>query len=175
MSPRPRVPVRKQVLDLIRKYPGLHVRGVEAQLGLSGPLALYHLRKLDERGYVESRESGGYLRYYPTAKAAPVGLTEADKKILGYLREEAPLGILLTMLDEGPLPNKDLADRLGLAASTLSYHLAKLGKDGVVHQLADRRYAIRHPGRVEAILLTYNPTPDLLRRFADLWGGLYGS
>lgn len=165
---------RRRIYDLIRRYPGLHIRGVEAQLGFSGPLALYHLRRLEAAGYVESREAGGYVRFYPTAKRTLVRLTDADKKLLGYVREQVPLGIILHLLDEGPSSHKDLVPKLGVAPSTLSYHLGKLTADAVVRHREDRRYELANADRVEALFLAYNPTPDLLGRFADLWGSLYG-
>lgn len=167
--------VRKRVYDAVRRYPGIHVRGIERNLGISAALSQYHLRKLEEAEYVECSDQGGYMRYYPTSKGKSAEVTEADQPIVGVLREEVPLHIVLLLLDHGPMTHTQLVDQVGVAKSTVSYHLAKL---------AELRIIEREPGtaalrlverdRIYRLLLAYHPTPDLRDVFADLWEDLYG-
>ncbi len=167
--------IRHRVHQSIRKYAGIHVRGIERQLGVSAPLVQYHLKKLVEAGYVEAKEQSGYTRYYPTAKSQAVTVTDADLPILGTLREAVPLHIALILLDHGPQTNGQLAQRLGLAKSTTSYHLAKLAQVGIVVRAGDSTaIELADAEGVHRILLAHEPTPDLLDAFADLWSDLYG-
>lgn len=167
---------RKRVYDAVRRYPGIHIRGVERALGLSSPLVQYHLRKLEEEGYVEAHEQGGYRRFYPTSKGKSAALVREDLPLVGLLREEVPLHIVLLLLDRGPLTHTQLVQELNIAKSTVSYHLAKLAAANVLtREPGTPKLRLVERDQVYRLLLTYQPTPDLLDAFADLWGGLYGA
>ena len=168
--------IRVKVHEAILRYPGIHVRGLERHVRASAPLVQYHLKRLVEEGFVEPHEQGGYTRYYPTAKAKQLRVTERDLPLVGLLREEVPLHVVLLLLDHGPQTHGELVDRLGMAKSTVSYHLAKLAEAGVVdREPGTQRLVLKDRERMHALLLAYQPTPDLLDAFADLWGDLYGS
>lgn len=174
MAEKPKPDTRKRVYDAVRRYPGIHVRGIERALATSATLAQYHLRKLEDEGYVEAKEQGGYTRYYPTSKGKAAKVTERDQPIVGLLREEVPLHVVLLLLDAGPLTHAQLVERLGIAKSTVSYHLAKLAELGVVERGAGPELRLAERDRIYRLLLAYDPTPDLRDAFADLWEGLYG-
>lgn len=167
--------VRLQVHEAVRRYPGIHVRGLERALGVSAPLVQYHLRRLEEDGFLDSHEQGGYVRYYPTGKEERIRVTDADLPLVGLLREEVPLHVVLILLDHGPQTHAQLVERLGMAKSTVSYHLAKLAEADIVErEPGTPRLRVRDRDRFLALLLAYKPTPDLLDTFARLWGDLYG-
>lgn len=166
---------RKRVYDAVRRYPGIHLRGLERNLSLSAALVQYHVRKLEEEGFMEAREQGGYVRYYPTSKGKSAAVTQADQPVVGILREEVPLHIALILLDEGPLAHATLVGRAGVAKSTLSYHLAKMAELGLVErEPGTPRLRLRERDRIYRLLLAYHPTPDLRDHFARLWEDLYG-
>ena len=168
--------VRKRIYDAVRRYPGIHVRGIERNVGTSAALAQYHLKRLEEAGFVESQEQGGYTRYYPTSKGKSARVTEKDQPIVGVLREEVPLHIVLLLLDHGPMTHTELVGRLGVAKSTASYQLAKLAELGVVdREPGSPRIRLVERDRIYRLLLAYAPTPDLRDAFADLWEDLYGA
>lgn len=171
----PRPDIRTLVYDMIRTYPGIHLREVERQVGISATLAHYHLKSLAEEGYVDVHEQGGYTRYYPTSKGKAASVLPADLPILGLLREETPLHIVLILLDEGPCPHGEIHERIEGAKSTLSYHLHKLAEAGIVErEPGSHRIRLRERERIYRIMLAYRPTPGLRDSFADLWEGLYG-
>lgn len=164
--------VRKQVYEAVRRYPGIHVRGIERNLGVSAPLVQYHLKHLVDEGFVEAHDQGGYSRYYPRRE---VRVRDEDVPLLGLLREEVPLHVTLLLLDHGALTHGALVERMGLAKSTVSYHLAKLAEAGIVErEPGSARIRLAEGHRIRELLLAYNPTPDLLDTFADLWSDLYG-
>jgi predicted transcriptional regulator len=167
--------VRRQVYDAVRRYPGIHVRGLERNVGVSAALVSYHLKKLVEEAYVEAHDQGGYARYYPTAKGESASVTEADLPLVGLLREEVPLHVALLLLDHGPLTHGELVEKLGVAKSTASYHLAKLADLGIVERVpGSTKLRLAERDRIYRLLLAYTPTPDLLETFAGLWEDLYG-
>jgi DNA-binding transcriptional ArsR family regulator len=150
---------------------------VERHVGASAQLVQYHVKKLEEEGLVEAHEQGGYTRYYPTAPGRHKRrVPKEDLPVVGLLREEVPLHIVLVLLDEGPRTHGELVERLGVAKSTASYHLAKLAEAGIVGRVAgSARIGVVAPAHVRRLLKAYAPTPDLLDAFADLWEDLYGS
>lgn len=167
--------VRKRVYDAIRRYPGIHVRGLERNVGVSAALVSYHLRKLVEEAFVEAHDQGGYARYYPTSKGKSARVTGEDLPLVGLLREGVPLHVALLLLDHGPLTHGELVEKLGVAKSTVSYHLAKLAEVGMVERVpGGPKLRLAERDRIYRLLLAYTPTPDLLESFAGLWEDLYG-
>lgn len=168
--------IRRSVYDAVRRYPGIHVRGLERALAVSAQLANYHLKRLVEEGFVEGHEQGGYTRYYPTSKGKGAKVTAKDLPVVGLLREEAPLHIVLLLLDHGPQTHAELVERAGGAKSTMSYHLHKLAEMGVVERVpTSPKLRLAERDRIYRLLLTYTPTPDLRDAFADLFDDLYGA
>ncbi len=167
--------VRLQVHEAVRRYPGIHLREIERQTGVSAPLAQYHLRKLVEEGFVDVHEQGGYARHYPTDKGKSASVTPRDLPLVGLLREEVPLHVVLLLLDRGPMTHTELVAELGVAKSTVSYHLAKLAEADVIERAgAEGKLRLKDRERVYRLLLAYRPTPTLVDAFADLWEDLYG-
>lgn len=167
--------VRRLVYEAVQRYPGIHLRALERNLGVSAPLVQYHVRQLAHEGFVEAREQGGYTRFYPGEKAKAARVTEADLPLVGLLREEVPLHVALVLLDHGPQTHGQLVEHVGVAKSTLSYHLAKMAEAGVIVRVpGSPAVRLAERDRIYALLLTYRPTPDLLDAFARLWGDLYG-
>lgn len=167
--------VRQRVYEAVRRYPGIHLREIERQTGVSAPLAQYHLRKLAEDAFVEHHEQGGYARYYPTAKGKSARVTKEDLPLVGLLREEVPLHVVLLLLDRGPMTHTELVGELRIAKSTVSYHLTKLAEAGVVVRASNTaKLGLADRERVYRLLLAYRPTQGLIDAFADLWGDLYG-
>jgi predicted transcriptional regulator len=165
---------RLSIFDAIRRYPGIHVRGLARNLRMEVALVQYHLRALGEDGLVESHEQGGYTRYYPTKKAKEGVVDPMDMPLLGLLREEAPLHVVLTLLDQGPLTHKELAEETGMGKSTLSYHLTKLAQAGLIERTpGTTRIQLAQRARIQRILAAYKPTPDVMSAFEELWRDLY--
>lgn len=175
MSGEAKPNIRSAVHAAVRRYPGIHVRGLERHVGASAPLVQYHLKHLLAEGFVEAHEQHGYTRYYPTAKSKSAKVTKRDLALVGLLREEVPLHVVLLLLDEGPLTHGDLVARLDVAKSTASYHLAKLAEAGMVErEPRSTRLRLAQRERIYALLLAYDPTPDLIDAFHKLWDDLYG-
>ncbi|HVM45631.1 MAG TPA: ArsR family transcriptional regulator [Candidatus Thermoplasmatota archaeon] len=166
--------MRQRVYDAVRRYPGIHLREIERQTGVSAPLAQYHLRKLADDGYVEVHEQGGYARHFPTDKGKSASVTPRDLPLVGLLREEVPLHAVLLLLDRGPLTHAELVAELGVAKSTASYHLAKLAEADVVERAGEGKLRLKDRERIYRLLLAYRPTPTLVDSFAELWEDLYG-
>lgn len=164
--------MRRRLAGLVAQYPGLHVREAARQLGTSMALVEYHLALLSEAGLVDVQRDDRYARIYPVSGPRP---TQAERDLLAPLRERLPLRITLYLLDRGePLKHGEMAQALGLGKSKLSFHLRKLEAAGIVAKRPDGAFEAVQPRRLQRLLWTYQPTPDLREEFADVWLSLYG-
>lgn len=163
--------IRRRLYALVKAYPGIHVREAARQLDTSMALVEYHLALLKEHGLVTVQKDDRYARLYPTDVPAP-GAGERER--VGLLRQRLPLRITLTLLDNGPVKHKDLAEALGLGKSTLSFHLRKLEAADLIRRDPEGRFAVHEPAKVLRLLVAYPPTEDLRQAFADVWLSLYG-
>ena len=152
---------------LVSQQPGLHLRELQRQIGLSFSSTRYHVDRLAKDGEIDRIENNGYSRIYPA------GIDQKDRTLLSLVRKETDRRILSSFLKENSLSQQRLTDLTRLAKSTVSEHLATLLKLAVVRTRAggERRiFELTDPAKIEMMLNCY---PLLLskatRRFIDLW------
>jgi ArsR family transcriptional regulator len=65
-------------------------------------------------------------------------------KALGALAQESRLEVFRLLVQEGTagLPAGQISERLGVPATTLSFHLSQLGHSGLIHSRRDGRSII---------------------------------
>ena len=165
------IATRRAILSLVERYPGLHVRELARQASTSEALALYHLDQLVEAELVEAIEDGNYRRFYPRKGGAPL---EEDRELMAWLRRRVPLQIALLLLERGSASHQQLTEALGLAKSTVSYHLAALEKSGFLQRDAHDLFTLQNPRKVARLLTRWEPPQDSVSRFGALWDRFYG-
>ena len=172
MAERSEPSVADRLLAVVEAYPGLHVRELARQLGTSVALVEYHLEALAAQGRVELRADLRYRRAYLRGAGA---VPASDRAALDLLRRRLPLRIVLELLNaEAPLRHTELAERLGMGKSKLSFHLGALEEARLVERDAAGALRVREAARMRRLLERWKPTPDLLSDFEDAWGDLYG-
>lgn len=152
---------------LVSLQPGLHLRELQRQIGLSFSSTRYHVDRLAKDGEIDRVEDNGYSRIYPA------GIDQRDKILLSLVRKETDRRILSSFLKENSMSQQRLTDLTKLAKSTVSEHLATLLKLGVLRTKAGRErriFELTDPAKINTMLNSY---PHLLskatRRFIDLW------
>lgn len=170
---------RRRVYDLVQEHPGLHQRELARRLELRPSHAEYHLRQLEKAGLLRSEQRGGYRRYFVAvepAKPIPEGaVSREDRAWVGLLREVRPLEIAAHLLQEEPREMGPLAEELGIASSTLSYHVDKLEETGILERYRDgnqRLVRLVDRERLIRVLLQHEPPDDLVSGFQALWDDL---
>lgn len=161
--------LRRRLVRLIETYPGLHLRELARQADISEALAGYHMDVLAADEVVTAQTDGIYKRFYPAKGPSP---TETEKDLIKMLRQRVPLQIVLNLLATKRIAHGELTQRLGLAKSTVSYHLGKLREAGIVGEEPGSLF-LAEPKRIERLLLRWEPPRDLTDSFADLWEGFY--
>lgn len=169
---------RREIHDLVRRVPGLHMREIQRQLDLSIALTEYHLNQLEEAGLLVSIQEEGYRRYYPTTGADGGqlrALNSDERRMIGLFRQTIPLRVTLFLLTRDVATQSEIADGLGVSRSRLSFHLNKLLRQGVVRRLSRREgrgYSLVDRNRTLRLMIAYRPSPDLLDECAELWDSL---
>ncbi|MGC9307567.1 MAG: winged helix-turn-helix transcriptional regulator [Thermoplasmatota archaeon] len=164
---------RRTIYDLIVRYPGLHEREIARRLDISLSTLDYHLHYMEKRGLVVARKDGRYTRYFAAKK---VGMQ--DKKIISLMRQETPRQIVLFLLEHPGAIHKDICSAVGKSPSTVSFHLKKLAKAGIIEGVSLGRktaYEVIDEEAVANALITYQDTfvDTAVDSFIDTWTALH--
>ena len=142
---------RRQIVEHVRGDPGVHFNALVRGLDMAPGQVQYHLKRLlDERLVAE--DCYGRTHYYPPSFDA------WERRALALLRRETSADIVATLLESGETPATEIAERVGIARSTLSWHGERLADAGLVEERRDAR------GRVVLDLAYSERTARLLRR-----------
>lgn len=160
---------RRELFELISRFPGLHLREIIRRVGMSPSNASYHIQYLVKRDIIVEVADGKLKRYYLKGK-----IDHTEKMILSVLRNEISRGIVLFLLLNPNMLYHDIMDNFDLEPSRLSYYLKKLVDSGIVSQIKEgrsHRYSIVDPELVAKVLITYRPSflDALVDSFVDSW------
>lgn len=132
--------VRRQVREHVRANPGVHFNKLARNLDIATGQAQYHLRRLIRRDEVVADRIKGRTHYFDPEYDA------WERRVLALYRRETAREIITLLLDEGQLSAGEIAERVDLARSTVSWHVDTFVDAGIV----DRSYGER--GQVEIAL-----------------------
>jgi predicted transcriptional regulator len=126
--------------------------------GLPLGQVLYHLDRLERMGLVVSTRDYGFRRYFVARN-----IDRREKKFLGALRHEVPRHIVIELLDRPGQTHKEMQALLGIAGSTLSFHLSRLAESGVVVREREGNATVYHlsdPALLKHELVDYRESFD---------------
>lgn len=160
---------RERIRQHVRTNPGVHFNALKRDLDIATGQAQYHLRRLCRGEEVDSETLQGRTHYF-----------EADvydaweRRALSLYRRETAREIATTLLEAGKLPAASLAERLGLARSTVSWHASALSEAGLIEKTYGDNGRVllcpRRPEETRRLLAEASPSlPDrLVDRFERL-------
>ncbi|WP_372912535.1 winged helix-turn-helix transcriptional regulator [Salinigranum sp.] len=143
-------PTRVRIRTYVFEHPGVHFSGLVRRLDLAPGQIQYHLRRLVDADAVVRESYYGRTHYYPS---------DADpwsRGVLALLRRETARDVVFDLLEHGPSRPADVAARVGIARSTLEWHLDHLVEQAVVRKRRD------DADRVTLVLERPERTVDLL-------------
>ena len=128
-----------EIRGLIRGYiianPGDHYSSIKRNLDLNNGTLAYHLRVLEQNGFVKSMFDGIYKRYYP----ANINISKLKKNV--SKQEE-----IFNMILEHPGVTMEQIGRLiGVSRQVVNYHVKNLIRAGVVDYKRDNKSARFYP------------------------------
>nr|WP_292375213.1 winged helix-turn-helix domain-containing protein [Methanosarcina sp. UBA411] len=125
---------------------------------------------MEKKKLIVASNDDDYLRYFVIDK----NLNEKERKILSLLRRSSCRHILIQLLNNPDLNNKDLSLAVGLSPSTISWNLNKLVEAGVIERKKTGRisnFTIIDPTAVVELLICYKESflDTLVDSFIETW------
>ncbi|UCE38007.1 MAG: winged helix-turn-helix transcriptional regulator [Thermoplasmata archaeon] len=108
---------RGKIHGYILANPGDHYNSIKKALDISNGSFAYHLHVLEREGVIKSKRDGIYRRFYPSEMRLPSNanhLKEIQKLIIERIKESPGMS------------QTDIASSLGVASSTIHYHIQDL-------------------------------------------------
>ncbi|UCG69436.1 MAG: winged helix-turn-helix transcriptional regulator [Thermoplasmata archaeon] len=108
---------RGKIHGYILANPGDNYNSIRKALDISNGSFAYHLHVLEREGVIKSKRDGVYKRFYPQEMKVPANnshLKEIQKLIIKKVKETPGMS------------QKDIANFLGVASSTIHYHVQGL-------------------------------------------------
>ncbi len=160
---------RRRIYEEIVLNPGLHFRELQRRLDMPVGMLEYHLNVLLKDELIVSREDGRYIRFF-----ANTYMSHQERKIMGFLRNEIVRKIIIFLLENGRVKQRDIANFVGISPSTLSYHLNKLVKGGILLREIEGReryYSLKDPKIMARTIIKYRKSflDSLVDNFVKLW------
>jgi DNA-binding transcriptional ArsR family regulator len=117
---------RGEIMAFILTNPGVYLREISEDLGISLGAVQYHIWTLTRAGQLEEFRSRRYRRFFGASR-----YPEAERIVLSLLRQGTD-GRILTALSAGPHSHAELAESVGLTSQALTWHMKRLRSMGVV-------------------------------------------
>lgn len=172
---------RRELYEMIRNHPGLHLREISRQAGLLPSLVEYHLRYLIKNEFIYSVKEEGYKRFYASKKMG-IGpdnseMSSRQKKILHLLRQKIPFMIILKLLAQPTIKHKEIINGMDISGSTLSYYLKKMVKADILIQTSTgqhKGYSLKDKNEIIRIfIIGHFQPPTLVDGFLSTWEDFY--
>ena len=162
---------RKQIFDAVCSQPGLGVHAIARTAAVSYSTATYHLERLVDAGMLVMTPDGNKLCYYKNGGA----FTENERRILPLVKNEEAAKLLEAIMERPGTYRAELAEKLGVTATTINWHLKRLREAGLIEETRMGRnaylYARTEPLRVSCAALALKVSPqdaisERLRRYS---------
>ncbi len=150
---------RSRVRSHVSETPGVHFNQLKRDLDLATGQVQYHLRRLVDDGDLALERVCGRTHYFDPEFDA------WERRTLAFLRRETAREIILRLHAEGSVQPATLTDELGLARSTVSWHVSNLTEADVLVKSDGRPITLHlaHPERTVELLAEISPSlPDRL-------------
>lgn len=160
---------RRRIYERILEAPGMHLRQLQRDLSMPLGTLEYHLHQMVGAELLVTRQEGRLKAFFPSG-----GMDRRDRDVLYILRQETPRRIAMEIVNEPGVTFQQLAQRLTISPSTLSFHLKKFRKEGIMEERREglhKSFFCTDPERVRRLIVTYRHTfvDDIVDRFADAW------
>ncbi|WP_292365380.1 MULTISPECIES: winged helix-turn-helix transcriptional regulator [unclassified Methanoculleus] len=132
---------RTAIYNHISAHPGIRLGTLAQDLGINRGTLRYHLGKLQEFGMIATAAVEGRTGYFENRQKYSL----LEEKVLIHHRNPNTREILVILLESPGASRRGLAERLGITASSVSWHIRRLKGDGIVLQEkagGDVRYSL---------------------------------
>lgn len=162
---------RERIRAAIAADPGVHFRGLVRSLDVAPGQVQHHVRRLGSAGQVVSEGHRGRTHYYPPT------FDPWERRAIAALRRETARDVVAVLLERGESDPATVADAVGVARSTLEWHLdALIDVDLVEKERVDGNRVALAPARpAETARLLATVDPSVADRLVDRFERLVDS
>lgn len=157
---------RSRVASRVRTDPGIHFNELVRTLDLAPGQVQYHTRKLVSREILVEAPLYGKTHYFPPEYDG------WERQAIALLRRETAADIVACLMEDGPLSPVAVTERIGIARSTLSWHVDRLVAANIVEKQRDETHllALVYPERTARLVREADPSLSarLVDRFTRL-------
>jgi predicted transcriptional regulator len=124
------------LLDHIDRSPGIRYRELQRETGIAHGRLEYHLKILEDLKKIK-------VSRYPTRKSTryyPLGRSNDDSRIIEYAQRTGAREIVQLLLHKDRCYFTDIVQYTRRVPSTVSYHLSRLKKGGVITSAENGEY-----------------------------------
>ncbi len=128
------------ITEIIHKNPGLHFSEMIRISGLKNGVLSYYLTKLESSGVIKIEREKSKTRFFKPS------ITHEEIKIITFLRKDTPKQILFLLDNNDGLKFKNIVQKVGKSAPTISQNLSKLlESDLIILKLenSEKKYYIK--------------------------------
>ncbi len=132
-------PVRNDIMAAVSSDPGIHFQELVRRLGKGRGTMEHHVRKLVGSDLLVERSDKGFTCYFPKG--------QIDRRVMAaapLLKSDGARMVLQAVTAVPGAVAKDLAAQLGMAPSTINYHLRKLTEAGLIDGVRQGRFLALH-------------------------------
>ena len=115
---------RANIFEVVSDNPGITFGAITRELNLAPGECQYHIRVLEREGYLKSKRTGKYTRYYLVGQKA----SEVSK-----IQEE----IILTIKENEGFSQTEIAEEIGTSKQVVNYNIKPLLKNGFVLEIKE--------------------------------------
>ena len=114
-------------MAFILTNPGVYMRELSEDLGLSMGVVQYHIWVLTKNGEIEDCKTGKHRRFFGASRYG-----EVERRVISVLRQGTAGRILQALSTGEPLSHTSLAALLGVSSQALTWHMKRLRGMGMV-------------------------------------------
>jgi len=118
---------RNRILDLVNARPGIHLKELQADLGIAWGTLVHHVRRLEATGHLVSMRQGPRRLLY--AANTPESRARQD---LALLRNGTAFRIAATIQQQPGIRQGTVCDVLELQPASVSKHASRLEEAGLI-------------------------------------------
>jgi predicted transcriptional regulator len=154
---------RQKIYDCIASHPGLNFNALERLTGIKEGTLKYHVMILGAKRKIVSFGTGRSIRYFENNGR----YGEMEKKIFLHLQNPTTRRILEILASSPEVSRKDIAETVGIAGPSISWHTKRLSGDGII--TTERKGSAVRYTLCPACIDIFN------RYFGKEGGGVFGS
>lgn len=134
---------RGMVYDMVRAEPGVSTHRLAESVEFGWSTLMYHLRVLERTEKIVSVRDGRYKRFFDRESGK---FANGRKFVVAVLKNEATYSIAQHILARPGITQKELSGLLGLAPSSIHWHVERLASAGLLEKRRDGHNIRYYPG-----------------------------